>query len=307
MEFKKLSDFLPYCKENLPCKNIGVIKGEDSHTLEAVVKAQNEGVVKAVITGDEAKITETLKSLGADPADFTIVPAESDEDAIQKAIDMIHEGKVDFLMKGLIETKDLMKKMVSKDAGLRVSGKIMSKVDFVELNGYHKLYMLSDSALNTKPDLAGKKKIIDNALDVLHAVGIAKPKVAVLAAAETLNPKLQESVDAAELKKMWENGEFSDCILEGPISIDLAIDPESVKIKNYPSPVGGDADLLICPDLVSGNLMGKGMLLAGTKAAGIITGAKVPIVLMSRSATVTEKFNSILFGAMASEAGMKGE
>lgn len=301
--FKSLSDFLPFCKENVPQKNLGVIKGEDAHTLEAVVKAQAEGVIKAVITGNEEKIIETLKSLGADPADYEIINTESDEEAIQKTIDMVHEGKVDFLMKGLIETKDLMKKMVAKESGMRVPGKIMSKVDFNELKGYHKLYLLTDSALNTKPDLAGKKKIIDNALDVLHAVGIEEPKVAILAASETLNPKLQESVDAAELKKMWENGEFSKCIIEGPISIDLAIDPESVKIKNYPSPVGGDADMLVCPDLVSGNLMGKGMLLAGTKAAGIIVGAKVPIVLMSRSAAVIEKFNSILFGAMTAKKG----
>lgn len=303
MELKSLSDFLPYCKNNLPQMNLGVIKGEDAHTLEAVVKAQNEGVIKATITGDENKIRETLTSLNADPDDYIIVNTNGDEEAIQKALDLVHEGKVDFLMKGLIETKDLMKKMVAKESGMRVSGKIMSKVDFNELKGYHKLYMLSDSALNPKPDLAGKKKIIDNALEVLHAVGIAKPKVAILAASETLNPKLQESVDAAELKKMYENGEFSDCYLEGPISIDLALDPESVKIKNYQSPVGGDADLLICPDLVSGNLMGKGMLMAGNKAAGIIVGAKVPIVLMSRSAAVIEKFNSILFGAMAAKKG----
>ena len=301
--FKSLSDFLPFCKENVPQKTLGVIKGEDAHTLEAVVKAQSEGVIKAIISGNEEKIVETLKSLGADPADYEIINTKSDEEAIQKMIDLVHEGKVDFLMKGLIETKDLMKKMVAKESGMRVPGKIMSKVDFNELKGYHKLYLLTDSALNTKPDLAGKKKIIDNALDVLHAVGIEEPKVAILAASETLNPKLQESVDAAELKKMWENGEFSKCIIEGPISIDLAIDPESVKIKNYQSPVGGDADMLVCPDLVSGNLMGKGMLLAGTKAAGIIVGAKVPIVLMSRSAAVIEKFNSILFGAMTAKKG----
>ncbi len=303
MEFKSLSDFLPYCKENLPQMKLGVIKGEDSHTLEAVVKAQNEGVIKAIITGDENKIRETLKTLNADPDDYIIKNTSSDEEAIQLAIDLVHAGEVDFLMKGLIETKDLMKKMVARESGMRLPGKIMSKVDFNELKGYHKLYMLSDSALNPKPDLAGKKKIIDNALEVLHSVGIKKPKVAVLAASETLNPKLQESVDAYELKQMYERGEFSECYLEGPISIDLAIDPESVKIKNYPSPVGGDADLLICPDLVSGNMMGKGMLLAGTKAAGIIVGAKVPIVLMSRSAAVIEKFNSILFGAMAAKKG----
>jgi phosphate butyryltransferase len=303
MEFKSLSDFLPYCKENLPQMKLGVIKGEDSHTLEAVVKAQNEGVIKAIITGDENKIRETLKILNADPDDYIIKNTSSDEEAIQLAIDLVHAGEVDFLMKGLIETKDLMKKMVARESGMRLPGKIMSKVDFNELKGYHKLYMLSDSALNPKPDLAGKKKIIDNALEVLHSVGIKKPKVAVLAASETLNPKLQESVDAYELKQMYERGEFSECYLEGPISIDLAIDPESVKIKNYPSPVGGDADLLICPDLVSGNMMGKGMLLAGTKAAGIIVGAKVPIVLMSRSAAVIEKFNSILFGAMAAKKG----
>lgn len=135
--------------------------------------------------------------------------------------------------------------------------------------------------------------------DVLHSMGIARPKVAVLAAAETLNPKLQESVDADALKKLYDAGAFSDCCLEGPISIDLAMDPESVRIKGCDSPVGGDADPLICPDLVSGNLMGKGMLITGAKAAGIIVGARAPIVLMSRSASVEDKLYSIILGAIA--------
>ena len=226
------------------------------------------------------------------------MPTADQTEAARAAIRAIAAGKADFLMKGTLETKDLLRAVVAKDAGMRTD-RLMSKFDFIENPGYHKLIALSDSAMNPKPDLNQKKQIIDNALDVLHSMGIAKPKVAVLAAAETLNPKLQESVDADALKKMYEAGQFTDCYLEGPISIDLAMDPESVRIKNYGSPVGGDADLLICPDLVSGNMMGKGMLITGAKAAGIIVGAKAPIVLMSRAASVEDKLYSIILGAIA--------
>ena len=300
MILNTLQDLLPYCRQSIPKKRMAVIKAEDSHTLSAVLKAKELDVIEPILIGNRQLIENVLSVMGQQSRDFEIVEAADAREAALKAIALVHEQKADFLMKGLVETKELMKIIVDRTSDMR-TGRLMSKIDFVENPGYHKLFALSDSALNTKPDVNAKKQIIENSLEVLKSMGIKQPKVAVLAASETLNPKLSESADAYALKQMYENGEFSDCILEGPISIDLALDPESVKIKNYQSPVGGDADLLICPDLVSGNLMGKGMLLTGAKAAGIIVGAKVPIVLMSRAAAVEEKFQSVILGAIASQ------
>lgn len=299
MNLKTLQDLLPYCLDNIPKKRMAVIKAEDSHTLTAVLRAKELDVIEPVLIGNTALIENTLKDMGQRKEDFSIVHAEDAATATLKAIAMVHEQRVDYLMKGLVETKELMKIIVAKTSDMR-TGRLMSKIDFVENPGYHKLFALSDSALNTKPDVHAKKQIIENSLEVLKSMGIRRPKVAVLAASETPNPKLSESADAWALKEMYMSGAFPECILEGPISIDLALDPEAVKIKNYESPVGGDADLLICPDLVSGNLMGKGMLLTGARAAGIIVGARVPIVLMSRAAAVEEKFQSIVLGAIAS-------
>ncbi len=299
MNLKTLQDLLPYCLDNIPKKRMAVIKAEDSHTLTAVLRAKELDVIEPVLIGNTELIENTLKDMGQRKEDFSIVHAEDAATATLKAIAMVHEQRVDYLMKGLVETKELMKIIVAKTSDMR-TGRLMSKIDFVENPGYHKLFALSDSALNTKPDVHAKKQIIENSLEVLKSMGIRRPKVAVLAASETPNPKLSESADAWALKEMYMSGAFPECILEGPISIDLALDPEAVKIKNYQSPVGGDADLLICPDLVSGNLMGKGMLLTGARAAGIIVGARVPIVLMSRAAAVEEKFQSIVLGAIAS-------
>ena len=298
MVLKKLEDLLPYFRESQQRKVLAVAAPEDSHTALAVDRAYREGVIQPLLFGDSEKIRAAFAEAGADCSAFETVRADTLPEAAAAAIRAVAGGRADFLMKGAIETKDLLRAVVNRDAGMR-TGRIMSKFDFIENPGYHKLIALSDSAMNPKPDLEMKKQILENALDVLHSMGIATPKVAVLAAAETLNPKLQESVDADELKKMYLDGVFSDCYVEGPISIDLAMDPESVRIKHYDSPVGGDADLLICPDLVSGNLMGKGMLLTGAKAAGIIVGAKKPIVLMSRAASVEDKLYSIILGAIA--------
>ena len=303
MQLKTLQDLLPYCMEHIPVKTLAVIKGEDDHTLAAAARAKHAGVIRVVLIGETAKINPLLEKIGEKPSDYEIIEAREAKEAVACALSLVHAGQADFLMKGTVETKDLMKQIVAKESGMR-TGRLMSKFDFIENPGYHKLVALSDSALNPKPDLMAKKQIIQNSLEVLYSMGISKPKVAVLAAAETLNPKLQESTDAWELKQMWERGEFTDCYLEGPISIDLALEKESVRIKNYGSPVGGDADLLICPDLVSGNLMGKGMTITGAKAAGIIVGAKVPIVLMSRAAKVEDKFQSIILGAIASQKGV---
>lgn len=253
MQLQTLQDLLPYCQEHIPIKTLAVIKAEDDHTLTAVARARKAGIIRAVLIGDADRICGILKEIGEDSNAYQIMHQPDAKAAVLQAIGMVHEGRADYLMKGTLETKELMKLIVAKESGMRTD-RLMSKFDFVENPGYHKLFALSDSALNPKPDLMAKKQIIQNSLDVLYTMGIQEPKVAVLAAAETLNPKLQESADAYELKKMWEQGAFTACYLEGPISIDLALEAESVRIKKYDSPVGGDADLLICPDLVSGNL-----------------------------------------------------
>lgn len=300
MELKSLQDLLPYCKNNALKRRLAVIKAEDDHTLTAVMQAANEGVIYPILIGDSGIIKNLLMKLDIVCPPHEIIDEADGYRAALLAIRMVHENKVDFLMKGTLETKELMKVIVARESNMRTE-RMMSKVDFIENPGYHKLFALSDSALNPKPDLIMKKQIIENALDVLHHMGITQPKVAVLAASETLNKKLQESTDAFELKQMYERGEITGCILEGPISIDLAMEPESVRIKKYPGVVGGDADLLICPDLVSGNLMGKGMLITGAKAAGIIVGAKVPVVLTSRAASIEDKMQSILLGVIAAK------
>lgn len=299
MALKKLDDLLPMFLESNTRKTMAVAVPEDSHTVMAVYKAWEAGVIQPLLFGNAEKIQAAFEEAGITSDGFEITDISEHVEAAKAAIKAVVEGRADFLMKGTLETKDLLKAVVARDAGMR-TGKTMSKFDIMEIPTYHKLLALSDSAMNPKPDLEMKKQILENALDVMHSLGIEKPKVAVLASAETLNPKLQESVDAYELQKMYEAGEFKDCYVAGPISIDLTMDPESVRIKGYDNPVGGDADLMICPDLVSGNLMGKGMLLLGAKAAGIIVGALKPIVLMSRAASVEDKLYSIILGAIAS-------
>ena len=198
MELKSLKDLLPYCLESVSVKTLAVIKAEDDHTLTAVARARATGAIKAVLIGEAKLIEELLVQIGEKVEDYQIIDIVDAIEATVKAIEMVHSGEVDFLMKGTLETKELMSQIVAKANGMR-TGRLMSKFDFVETPGYHKLFALTDSALNTKPDAAAKKQIIQNSLDVLYTMGIAKPKVAVLAASETLNPKLQESTDAADL------------------------------------------------------------------------------------------------------------
>lgn len=285
------------------CKGIGekrliVVMAENEHSLLSTMRAHEQGLVQAILMGDVAKIKALVSQHGYEHQDFIYVQEKDPEHAVKTATAMVRAGEADVLMKGGLETKTMMKAFVARENGMRTE-RLMSQVAFVENPFYHKLLALTDSALNPKPDLMQKKQILENAVAVFHSMGVENPKVAVLAAAETLNPKLQESADAQALKEMNEKGEIRGCIVEGPISIDLAIEPESAKIKGYESPVAGDADLLICPDLVSGNMMGKAMLFMGARSANVVVGAKAPVVLTSRSASEDDKFQSILLGAIA--------
>jgi phosphate butyryltransferase len=223
----------------------------------------------------------------------------SDVLAAEKAVALVNENKADFIMKGKIQTADLLRAVVNKEKGLR-TGRVMSHFVFDEVPSYHKLIVTTDGGMMTYPDLNQKKQIIENAVDVLRAMGYDKPKVAVLAAVEKVNPKMPESVDADMLKKMNQEGKIKNCIVEGPISYDLAISKKCAEIKGFKSPVAGDADILIVPNITAGNILGKCLICSAEgKMAGFIVGAKVPIGLTSRGSSAEEKYLSLVLSASA--------
>lgn len=299
MELCSLDYFATICA-GIGRKRMAVVMAENEHSLLAAMRAHQQGLIQAVLIGDTARIQALMARHNLSTEGVFFHQAEEPEQAVTLATRLVREGEVDYLMKGGLETQTMMRGFIAKENGMR-TGRLMSQVAFVENPFYHKLLALTDSALNTKPDLMQKKQILENAVEVFHCMGVERPKVAVLAAAEALNPKLQESTDAQALKELYQKGEITGCVVEGPISIDLAIEPESARIKGYDSPVAGDADLLICPDLVSGNMMGKMMLFMGSRSANVVVGAKAPVILCSRSATEEDKFQSILLGAIASQ------
>ena len=276
---------------------IVVVNAQDEHTLDAIVRATKDGIINPILVGDAAKISEIITHEGDDPAKYEIIPAASVDESLAVAVKLIQEGKGNVLMKGKLQTGEMMKAVVNKENNLR-TGKKISLMGFYEIPSYHKLFAVSDQGMNTYPDVQGKKDILENAVNVLHAMGIENPKVGVLAAVENVNPKMPECVDAAALKEMNEKGEITGCVVEGPISFDLAMDPEAAPIKGYVSPVAGDADLLIVPDIASGNILVKALTVLGkAETAGMVVGAKVPIVLTSRAATTSDKYYSIALAA----------
>ena len=277
-------------------KTVAVVAADDAHALEAVIHARE--AANAILVGHKEKISAVLEQLGKDPDDFNMVQVIEGEHPSVVAARLIHAGEADFLMKGHITTAELMKGVLSPEANLR-TGALMSHVAMLEIPDFHKLIMITDSGMCTYPDLGKKKHIIENAVAFLHNLGYERPNVAVLAAVEVLNPKMPETVDAAALKQMNANGELTGCYVEGPISYDLAMVKEASKIKDYDCPCVGDFDILLTPDITLGNVLAKSLIYsAKSRMAGVITGAKVPIVLTSRSASSDEKFYSVVLSAL---------
>ena len=281
-------------------KKVAVAAAHDEHALEAVFHAVENNIIEPVLIGDKEKIKQIAAKLGKAVSDDSIIETADDNEAAAKAVELARNGQVDFIMKGKLQTADLLRAVVDKEKGLR-TGKVMSHVSIQEVPTYHKLIITTDGGMMMYPDLEQKKKIIENAVGVLHSLGYENPKVGVLAAVETVNPKMPESVDGGKLKEMNQNGEITGCIVEGPISYDLAMNKESAEIKGYSSPVAGDPDILIVPNITAGNILGKCLVYsAGAKMAGFIVGAKVPIVLTSRGSSSEEKYLSLVISAAAS-------
>lgn len=299
MIFKNFNQLIEKVQNDKSQKRVAVVAAQDEHTLEAVLKAKKDNIVEPILIGDKIKIQKILAELKTNLEDSSIINVEDDAEAAMKAVELIHENKADFIMKGKIQTADLLKAVVNKEKGLR-TGNVISHIAMYEVPTYHKLLAITDGGMMMYPNLTEKKQIIENAVSTFVAMGYETPKVAVLSAVETINPKMPETVDADMLKQMNQRGEIKDCIVEGPISYDLTMCKESADIKGYSSPVTGDVDILIVPNITTGNILGKSLSYsANAKMAGFIVGAKVPIVLTSRGSTAEEKYLSLVLSASA--------
>lgn len=284
-------------------KKIAVAAAQDSAVLEAVREAKAQGIAEAVLVGDEAKIREIAAEIGMDLSGYRIIDEPDMVQAALKAVKLAHDGEVDMYMKGLVDTKNFLKSVLDKEAGLRTGGPL-SHVAVFEVPGIHRLLFLTDVAFMTYPTLEDKIHIIQNTVPVCNACGIDNPKIAPLAAVEVVNPKMEVTVDAAELTRLCEEGQISGCVVDGPLSLDLAIDPEAAKHKGATDrKIQGDADVLLFPDIHAGNLVYKCLVhtVPGIKNGCILTGTKVPVILTSRSDTFETKVNSIALAAVVAE------
>ena len=282
-------------------RRVAVVEAADTHVLEAVRHAVEVGLVEPLLFGKRAEVEAKLAAMDIDITRWKIVDSpEPAISALQAGI-AVKEGRADFILKGLIATGQLLKGLFKEETGFR-TGRLISHMNIVQLRTYPKLLALCDAAINIAPTREQKKDILQNAVDALTRMGITQPKVAVLASAETVNEKMPESVDAAALKRMNEQGEITGCVVEGPISYDLAVCKESAETKGYESPVAGDADLLVCPNIVTANVLIKCLRhSAEALTAGIVIGGRVPVVLNSRAASAEDKYRTMILAASATE------
>ena len=276
-----------------------VVACQDEDVLGAVAESAQLGISEPILIGSKQETLELAEKLGIDISGFRFIEASDLEEAAEKGVRLVSSGEADFIMKGLVDTSILLKAVLNKEWGLRTES-LISHVMVYEVNNYPKLLYLTDGGMNLYPDVEDKAKIIDNAGIVARAMGNKKIKVAALAAKEKVNPKMPATLDAAELEKMSKEGRFGeDVVVEGPMALDLALSKEAVEIKKFPGEVAGEADILLVPNIEMGNGIGKAITyLAGGKSAGIIMGAKVPVVLVSRADDKETKLYSIALGNM---------
>ena len=296
---KSFDDILSKLK-TADVKKMSVAVAQDTHVLEAVKVAKERGIVIPILVGDLDLIREKADEIGMDLEGYEIIDEKDTVAAARHAVSLVHDGKADIYMKGALETKDFLKSVLDKEVGLR-TGKPLSHVCVFEIPGIDRLLFLTDVAFMPYPTLEDKKVIIEYTVDVAKACGVECPKVAPLAAVEVVNPKMPVTVEAAELTRMNEEGEITGCIVDGPLSMDLAIDPEAAQHKAgaLDRKIVGDADILLFPDIHAGNLVYKTIVrLATVKNGNILTGTKAPVILTSRSDSVEVKVNSIALAAV---------
>lgn len=291
---KKLNELLEKAKKRGP-KKVSVAVAEDEVVLNALERARKEGIINAILVGNKTKIAEIAEENNINLDNYEVIDEKSEYEAAKTAVKLVADKKADFIMKGKIKTGDLMREVLKEEYNLR-TGKTLSLVSVFEIPGYHKLLVVSDAGMTIAPTLEQKVDIIKNSVLVAKmALDIEKPKVAILGAVEIVNPKMPATIEAAILAKMNNRNQIKDCLVDGPFALDNAVSMEAAKHKGIESPVAGDADILIMPDIEAGNIFYKAMVfLGGAKVASTIVGARVPIALTSRADSDEVKLLSLV-------------
>jgi phosphate acetyltransferase len=274
----------------------------DETSLRGATEAAEAGIIVPILVGRAAKITAVARQHNIDIGSFDIVDAAHSEDAAARAVQLIHEAKGELLMKGSLHTDELMRAVTASKTGLRTARRI-SHVFVMDVPTYPETLFITDAAINIFPDLDAKRDIIQNAIDLFTQTGLGTPRVAILSAVETVTSKIPSTIEAAALCKMAERGQITGGVLDGPLAFDNAIDPEAAKIKGIQSAVAGRAQILVVPDLEAGNMLAKNLaFLAQADAAGIVLGARVPIILTSRADNVRTRMASCAVAVLYADA-----
>jgi len=297
----KYEQMLVTCRNMKPIPTAVAHPCEES-ALSGAVEASHLGIIIPILVGPRARIEATAKSAGIDISAFEIVDAPHSNASAAKAVELLREAKAELLMKGSLHTDELMAAVVSREGGLR-TGRRISHVFVMDVPTYHKVLMITDGAINIAPTLEDKVDICQNAIDLAISLNIKRPKVAILAAVETVTSKMPATIDAAALCKMAERGQITGGILDGPLAFDNAISSEAAEKKGIHSQVAGDPDILLAPDLEAGNILAKQLsFLTNADSAGIVLGARVPIILTSRADSVRSRIASCAVAALAAHA-----
>jgi phosphate acetyltransferase len=270
--------------------------------LEAAIDAAQKGLIRPILVGPEAKIREVAAACRIELGHTAIVDVKHSHAAAIKAVELVRQGQAEILMKGSLHSDELLAAVVAKDTGLR-TGRRISHVFIMDVPTYHKVLTVTDAAINIAPTLEDKAHIVQNAVDLVISLGVTMPKVAILAAVEMVNPKMPSTIDAAALCKMADRGQITGAVLDGPLAFDNAISAEAAKIKGIASLVAGDPDILLVPDLEAGNMLAKQLtFLANADCAGLVLGARVPIIFTSRADSVRSRIASCAVAVLAAHA-----
>lgn len=295
MVVKSLEDILTIAQER-PTQKIAVAAAEDEHVLGALKRASDLNIVECLLIGDKEKILSFTENLGFKKG-FGIIDEKDPVNACKKAVKEIREGRANILMKGMVSTAPLLKAVLDKEEGLRKRN-TLSHLAVFQTSYYPGILGVSDAAMNISPGIEEKKAIIENSVDVFHSLGYDNPRVAIIGPVEIVNPKIPSTIEASVLTQMNRRNQISGCTVDGPLAIDNAVSPEAARQKKIDSEVAGKADILIAPDLNSGNILYKTMIfLSDARSAAVILGAKAPIVLTSRADSEESKLYSIALAA----------
>ncbi len=293
--------------EEIPPVVCAVVHPCDKNSLLGPIEAAKRGIIEPVLVGPEQKIRTVAEAEGVDLSPYRIVPTLHSYEAAVKAVELARAGEVEALMKGSLHTDELMAPIVPSATGLRTSRRI-SHVFVMDVPSYPRMLLITDAAINIYPKLEEKVDIVQNAIDLAHALGIGEPKVAILSAVEMVNPKIESTIEAAALCKMADRGQITGGILDGPLAFDNAISEEAARTKHIVSPVAGFADILLVPDLEAGNMLAKQLsYLAGAESGGVVLGTRVPIVLTSRADSVRGRLASAAVMALVAHARRTGK